>query len=59
MDQITVNVYGQLLAARAELEGMVASNAAAIVAGREQQYHESHFREKAEEIRSITNQLFR
>lgn len=59
MEQTCVMVLGQLLAAYAEIEGMKSLNKTREMNGMALAWDESAFYEKAEEIRSITNQLFR
>lgn len=59
MDTTTVNVFGQLLAASAELEAMKAENYVRAVNKEAQAYDAKMFYEKAHEISNITHQLFR
>lgn len=59
MEQVYIQVTGQLLAAAAELEGMKAANQERVMRNESLAYGEGAFIEKAEEITNITNQLFR
>ena len=58
MNQTEVYVYGQLLACQAEIEGMKASNMDRQMENLSLAYNEQDFIDKAQELHSITAQLF-
>lgn len=61
MNETTVMVMGQLMAAQAEIEAAKLDNQIRIAQGHEDSlnYSSQWFFEKAEEIRGIVNQLWR
>ena len=60
MDQRTVMVFGNLLALQAELEMMKLDNEIRKAQGKDDfNYPPESFWQKAEEIRSATNELFK
>jgi Cu/Ag efflux pump CusA len=62
MSQVEIRVWGDLLAASAELEAMKIANAVTVHKLNEPfvpKYSEQDFLNKAHEINSITNQLYK
>lgn len=60
MEQLNVYVFGQLIAAQAEIEAMKLDNEIRKLQGLDTfNYTPENFFEKAQEVHNITNQLFR
>ena len=59
MTQQIVAIYGELLAAYAEIEAMKIKNIERLSNDQSPAYGEQHFWEKAEEIRGIAARIYR
>lgn len=59
MEQVNIMVFGNLLAAQSEMQGMIWENEQRKHLGQSMGFTEAAFYEKAQEIRDITNQLFK